>query len=80
MFFGFFRKLRRGILFVVLVLAATAVLQSRYPQLGTQIGQWISGAKDSPVVRAVSSMVESLSNGDNVKTAVEVFCENFENP
>lgn len=78
MLFGFFRKLRRGILFVVLVLAATAVLQSRYPQLGRQIGQWISGTKDSPVVRAVSSMVDSLSKGDNVKTAVEVFCENFE--
>ena len=76
--FGIGRRIRRSIILCLLFIAAAIALKQNYPELGHQVGQWITGTKDSPVVKAVSSMVESLSQGENVKSAVEVFCENLE--
>ncbi len=78
MLFGLFRRIRRSVMFCIVLLAAVVFLKYNYPQLGEQIGAWISGTKESPVVQAFSSFVESLSDGNSVKTAVEVFCDNLE--
>ncbi len=78
--FGFCRKLRRSIILCLLFIAAAVALKHNCPELRQQVGQWITGTTDSPVVKAVSSMVECLSGGETVKTAVEVFCESLQIP
>lgn len=77
MLFGFVRRWQRRIIVCLLIVIFVLVMKQKHPQLGETIGQWISGTKDSRAVRAVSSMVESLSEGEDLKTAVEVFCEGW---
>lgn len=77
MLFGFVRRWQRRIIVCLLIVIFVLVMKQKHPQLGETIGQWISGTKDSRVARAVSSMVESLSEGEDLKTAVEVFCEGW---
>ncbi len=78
MLFGIGRSIRKMLFFFVFLLAATVFLKQNCPQLGAQVGAWISGTMESPVVQALSSLMDSLSEGNSVKTAVEVFCENLE--
>ena len=77
MLFGFVRRWQRRIIVCLLIVIFVLVMKQKHPQLGETVGQWISGTKDSRVARAVSSMVESLSEGEDLKTAVEVFCEGW---
>ena len=78
MLFGFVRRWQRRIIWCLLLVILVLVIKQQYPDLGQQVGQWISGTRDSRVAKAVSSMVESLSDGKDLKTAVEVFCEGME--
>lgn len=68
----------RGILFCLLLIGGILLLKQRHPEIGAQIGQWISGAKESAVYQAISSMLSTLSDGGDMKTAVEVLCENLQ--
>lgn len=77
MLFGFVRRWQRRIIVCLLIVIFVLVMKQKHPQLGQTVGRWISGAKDSRAARAVSSMVESLSEGEDLKKAVEVFCEGW---
>lgn len=78
MLFGFVRRWQRRIIFCLLIVIFVLVMKQRHPDLGQTVGQWISGTKDTRIARAVSSMVDSLSAGEDLKRAVEVFCEGWE--
>lgn len=75
-----FRFLRRKIVQCIFLLAAAIIIKQAYPAIGAQVGGWISGMADSRIAQAVSSMLSSLSDGDSLKDAVEVFHENIQNP
>ncbi len=77
MLFGFVRRWQRRIIVCLLIVIFVLVMKQKHPQLGETVGQWISGTKDSRAARAVSSMVDSLKDGEDLKTAVEVFCEGW---
>ena len=79
MLFGFVRRWQRRIIVCLLIVIFALVVKQKYPQIGQTVGEWISGSRDSRIARAVSSMVDSLSDGEDLKTAVEVFCEGWEN-
>lgn len=73
------RLVRKGILLCAALLATAVVLKCVYPEVGREVGHWISGEEDSRISRAVSRMVSSLADGDGIGNAVEVFCENIRN-
>ena len=77
MLFGFVRRWQRRIIVCLLIVIFVLVMKQKHPQLGETVGQWISGTGDTRIAKAVSSMLESLSEGDDLKTAVEVFCEGW---
>lgn len=77
MLFGFVRRWQRRIILCLLLVIFILVIKQRHPQFGQTVGQWISGAKDGRVARAVSSMVDSLSEGEDWSNAVEVFREGW---
>lgn len=75
MFFGFFRRLRRKIVLCLCIVGAVIILKQAYPGLGSRIGTWISGMERSRAVQAISSFVSTLTSGDGMREAVEVFRE-----
>ena len=75
MFFGFFRRLRRKVVLCLCIVGAVIILKQVYPGLGSRIGTWISGMEDSRAVKAISSFVSTLTSGDGMREAVEVFRE-----
>ena len=75
MLFGFFRWVRRKLGLILLLVALTLALKHAYPTVAERVGRWISGMEDSRVTQAVSSMISSLSDGEGIKDAVEVFRE-----
>ena len=77
MLFGWICRWQRRIIICLLIVILVLVVKQKYPQPGRQIGEWISGTGDTRIAKAVSSMMESLSEGDDLKTAVEVFCEGW---
>lgn len=77
MFFCFIRRWQRRIIICLLLVIFVLVMKQKHPQLGQTVGEWISGSKDTRIARAVSSMMDSLSEGEDLKTAVEVFREGW---
>lgn len=75
MLFGFFRWVRRKLGLILMLVALTLALKHAYPTVAERVGGWISGMEDSRVTYAVSSMISSLSDGEGIKDAVEVFRE-----
>ena len=77
MFFLFGRRMRRCILFFLLLFLSLGFLKQNYPHIGAEVSRWITGEKSNPVTKAVSSFVDSLSEEGELRKAVEVFYENF---
>lgn len=75
MLFGFFRWVRRKIALLLTIAALAVAIKCAYPEFGERVGRWISGAADSRVAQAISSMVSVLSDGGKVEEALEVFRE-----
>ena len=75
MLFRFFRWVRRKIALLLTIAALAVALKYAYPAFGERVGNWISGAANSSVARAISSMVTVLADGGGVEEAVEVFRE-----
>lgn len=73
-----FRFLRRKIAQCIVLIAAVIVIRQVYPTFGQQVGGWIAGLKESRFSQAVSSMLASLSDGESLKDAVEVFHESIQ--
>ena len=46
--------------------------------MAERVGGWISGVGDNRVAQAVSSMISSLSDGEGIGEAVEVFREEMQ--
>ena len=62
----------------LLLLALTVALKQAYPTVAERVGCWISGMEYSRVAQAISSMISSLSDGEGIKEAVEVFREEMQ--
>lgn len=77
MFFHFGKCIRRSILFFILLIMALGFLKQNYPRFSHQVGRWIVGEEYSPVTKAVSSLVDTLSEESDIRKAVEVFYENI---
>ena len=75
--FLFSKRIRRGILFFILLILSLGFLKQNYPQIGAEVNRWITGEKSNPVTKAVSSLVDSLSEEGELRKAVEVFYENI---
>lgn len=75
MLFRFFRWVRRKIALLLTIAALAVALKYAYPSFGEHVGNWISGAANSSVAQAISSMVTVLTDGGGVEEAVEVFRE-----
>lgn len=73
-----FRWVRKKVGILLLLVALTIALKQAYPAVAERVGGWISGMEDSRVVQAVSSMISSLSDGEGIKAAVEVFREEMQ--
>ena len=71
-----FRFFRRA-LAVLVLLAAPAALKHRYPAVRQTVSGWITGVPESPLVQAVSQLVRAVGEGEPVRDAVEVFCEDL---
>ena len=78
MFFGFGRRFFRRLLLCLFLFAFIIVLKQNNSSFRQNVSQWITGPKDHPVTKAVSSFIGSLTEGDTFKTAVEVFYENLD--
>lgn len=72
------RWLRKKIGLILLLAALTVALKQAYPAVAERVGGWISGMGDSRVAQAVSSMISSLSDGEGIREAVEVFREEMQ--
>ena len=73
-----FRWMRKKICLLLLLLALTVALKQAYPTVAERVGCWISGMEDSRVAQAISSVISSLSDGEGIKEAVEVFREEMQ--
>lgn len=73
-----FRWVRKKICLLLILLALTVALKQAYPAVAERVGGWISGMEDSRVAQAISSMISSLSDGEGIKEAVEVFREEMQ--
>ena len=60
------------------LLGLVLILKYAFPATGQQIGKWISGAEDNRVAQAFSDLFSSLSDGEGIQTAVEVFREKIQ--
>lgn len=78
MVFGFFRRLRRKVFFVLLLLALVIFLKANYPGFGQRVGRWITGLENTRVAQAFSQVVSSLSDGEVISRAMEVFHEGLQ--
>lgn len=63
---------------LLLLVALTVMLKRAYPAVAERVGGWISGMGDSRVAQAVSSMISTLSDGEGIREAVEVFREEMQ--
>lgn len=63
---------------LLLLVALTIMLKQAYPAVAERVGGWISGMGDSRVAQAVSSMISTLSDGEGIREAVEVFREEMQ--
>ena len=73
-----FRWVRKKLGMLLLLIALTVALKQAYPAVAERVGEWIFGMGDSRVAKAVSSMISSLSDGEGMKGAVEVFREEMQ--
>ncbi|MDD6643239.1 MAG: hypothetical protein ACI3VU_03425 [Faecousia sp.] len=73
-----FRWVRKKIGVLLLLVALTVMLKQAYPAVAERVGGWISGMGDSRVAQAVSSMISTLSDGEGIREAVEVFREEMQ--
>ena len=71
------RFLCKKIRLCILIIAIFAILKLSLPNIGKQIGAWISGAEDSRIAEAWSEMINSFSDG-GVRKAVEVFYDGLQ--
>lgn len=71
-----FRFFRRA-LAVLVLLAALAALKHGCPAVRQTVSGWITGIPESPLVQAVSQLVRAVGEGEPVRDAVEVFCEDL---
>lgn len=74
----FLRWVRKKIRLLLLLAALTFALKQAYPAVAERVGGWISGVGDNRVAQAVSSMISSLSDGEGIGEAVEVFREEMQ--
>ena len=77
MLFGFGKYIRRTVLFFALFFLLLGYVKKNYPALTQEVSNWITGESAAPVGRAVTSLVDRLTEGGNIRQAVEVFYENF---
>ena len=73
-----FSWLIRKIIFFIGLITVVMFLKNNSAQIGETIENWIVGREDNRVAQAVSSLVDSLSEGNGLSDAVEVFCENLQ--
>lgn len=73
-----FRWVRKKIGVLLLLVTLTVMLKQAYPAIAERVGGWISGMGDSRVAQAVSSMISTLSDGEGIREAVEVFREEMQ--
>lgn len=73
-----FRWVRKKIGVLLLLVTLTVMLKQAYPAIAERVGGWISGMVDSRVAQAVSSMISTLSDGEGIREAVEVFREEMQ--
>lgn len=69
--------IRKFIFFVGLV-TVVMFLKTNSSEISETIGNWITGREDNRVSQAVSRFVDSLSEGNGLSDAVEVFYENLQ--
>ena len=72
------RWLVRKIIFIIGLVTVVMFLKNNCGQIGDTVGRWIAGQEDHPVVQAISGVVDSLSEGNGLVDAVEVFYENLQ--
>ena len=80
MLFGFFRNIKKKAVICLGLLALALILKITFPETGALAGRWISGCEDSRIAQAFSHLFTSLSDGEKINDAVEVFCETIQNP
>lgn len=73
-----FSWLIRKIIFFIGLATVVMFLKNNSAQISETIGDWITGREDNRVSQAVSGFVDSLSEGNGLSDAVEVFCENLQ--
>lgn len=78
MIFSFFRHIRRTICFCIVIIALVVILKYEFPEVGRQIGRWISGFESSGIAQAFSSMLTNMENGNGFMNSIEVFHEQIE--
>lgn len=76
--FLFGQRFRRNTVICLGILITAFLLKFTYPKIGAEIGGWIAGTEDNRVSKAVSCLFSSISEGNSVKEAVEVFCETLQ--
>lgn len=72
------RFVQRKLVRLIMILLVFASFQLYLPKIGKQIGEWISGTKDSRVERAVSKMLDSIGQGNDANDVIEVFCDELQ--
>lgn len=78
MLFSFLRRVRRTICFFIGAAALVLLLKYEFPEVGKQIGSWISGLENTRVAQAFSSMLNNLSDGDGFFDSIEVFHDSLQ--
>ena len=78
MLFSFLRRVRRTICFFIGAAALVILLKYEFPEVGKQIGNWISGLENTRIAQAFSSMLTNLSDGDGFLDSIEVFHDSLQ--
>lgn len=78
MIFSFFRHIRRTVCFCIVLAAIVILLKYEYPEIGRQIGRWISGLENTRVAQAFSSMLSDMERGNGFIDSIEVFHDQIE--
>ena len=68
----------RKFIYIVGLVTVIMFLKNNSGEIGSTINAWICGEKDNSVAQAVCEFVDSISEGNGLSDAVEVFYENLQ--
>ncbi len=74
------RFFRKKLVTCIILILLFVTLKQKAPEFGNYIEKWITGSNDNRAVEVISDMYDALRGGAGISKAVEVLCDQLQNP